>query len=99
MPNADLLNLRAQIDGLDQALVELLGRRFRVTDEVGRLKASSGLSAVDPEREATQEARLRSLAMRHGVNPDVVSRIFRAIVDEVVVNHESVAANRESRGF
>jgi chorismate mutase len=99
MPNADLLDLRAQIDGLDQALVELLGRRFRVTDEVGRLKASSGLVAVDPEREATQEARLRSLAMRHGVNPDVVARIFRTIVEEVVSNHELVAAGRESRSF
>ena len=92
MPNNDLNALRARIDQLDENLVELLAHRFRVTDEVGRLKASTGLSAVDPEREASQEARLAALAAKHSVSPAVVARVFRALVEEAVSNHQAVAA-------
>ncbi len=92
MPNNDLHALRARIDELDEDLVEILGKRFRVTDEVARLKASTGLSAVDLEREARQEARLASLAATHSVSPAVVIRVFRAIVEEVVSGHKRVVA-------
>ncbi len=96
MLNCELVHLRQQIDSIDEALVELLGRRFRVTRDVGRLKATSGLGPIDAAREAAQERRLRSLAVQHGVNPGVVLLIFRAIVDEVVSDHRSIAATDES---
>lgn len=96
MQSQELLALRAQIDALDEELVVLLARRFRVTDAVGALKAAEGLSAVDPDREAAQEQRLAHLALRHEVNPSVVNRIFRTIVEEVVSSH-MVIASRLSR--
>lgn len=87
VPNAELLSLRAEIDEIDAKIVELLDARFRVTAKVGKLKALHALAAVDPGREAAQEARFRELARQRGLNPDLVVQIFRGIIDEVVQNH------------
>ena len=91
MENEGLISLRAQIDTLDEELVLLLARRFRVTDAVGKLKATEGLSAIDPDREAAQELRLAQLARDHDVGPRVVNRVFRVIVKEVVSRHLSIS--------
>jgi len=90
----ELTSLRQQIDAIDEELVELLSGRFRITDRVGQLKAEQGLHAVDPARESQQAQRLHELAARHGVTATLVNHIFRAVVDQVVLNHQSIAAAR-----
>ena len=95
-PDEELTRLRGQIDSLDQQLVEVLAKRFRVTEAVSALKAAHGLSAADPDRESKQEARLQKLAVEHMVNPQVVTSIFRSVVEEVVSNHKAYAAQRTS---
>ena len=57
----ELVVLRGAIDNMDAALIHLLAERFRITREVGRLKAECGLPPADPAREAEQIARLLSL--------------------------------------
>lgn len=95
----DLTSLRQQIDAIDEELVELLARRFKVTNQVGQLKAALGLQAVDATREAEQAERLQSLAVRHAVNSDLVHRIFRLIVEEVVQNHQAIARGKQPTKF
>ena len=90
MQSTELANFRQEIDKIDEELVGLLSRRFRVTEKIGHLKAAEGLQEIDPEREAMQEQRLSQLAMRHGVNIVLVSNIFRAVVTEVVSNHRAI---------
>ena len=89
----ELASLRQQIDAIDEELVELLSRRFTVTDRVGHLKSMHGLDAVDEVREAEQVQHLRTLATRYGVNAELVSRIFRTVVEQVVLNHQVIAAS------
>ena len=72
-------------------MVELLAERFQVTKAVGAYKVAHGLGPVDTSREGEQERRLTALAAGHGVNPELMSKIFRVIVAEVVANHASVA--------
>ena len=66
----DLLRLRDSIDNIDAALIHLLAERFKCTKAVGELKAAHGLPPADPAREATQIARLRSLAQTAKLDPD-----------------------------
>ena len=40
---SELLRLRASIDNMDAALVHLLAERFKITQQVGELKAPLGL--------------------------------------------------------
>ena len=47
--------LRGSIDNLDAALVYLLAERFKITQQVGLLKAANGLPPADPAREAAAD--------------------------------------------
>jgi chorismate mutase len=86
-----LSEYRASIDNIDAALVMLLAERFKVTKKVGTYKAEVGLPASDPEREATQIARLRRLASEADLDPELAEGFLRFIVDEVIRHHERAA--------
>ncbi len=89
-----LQRLRASIDNLDAAIIHLLAERFRVTREVGHLKAEQALPPSDPQREARQVASLRRLASEAGLEPDFAEKFHSFVVAEVVRNHEAVAKSR-----
>jgi chorismate mutase len=86
-----LAGYRASIDNIDAALVHLLAERFKITQAVGRYKATAGLPASDPDREAAQIARLRSLAESAGLDPGFTEEFLRFIVAEVIQHHRRLA--------
>lgn len=94
MSHPELEALRAEIDEIDAQIVALLASRFRITSKVGQLKARHALDPVDPDREAAQEARFRALAQANGLKPELVLRIFRSVIEEVVSNHRTQASNQ-----
>jgi chorismate mutase len=87
---AELRRLRDSIDNMDAALVHLLAERFKVTQQVGELKAAHGLPAADPGREAEQIARLRQLAEVARLDPEFAEKFLTFIVAEVVRHHEAL---------
>jgi chorismate mutase len=89
MTNTELQALRNEIDDIDADVVKLLATRFRITSEVGRIKAQASMEPVDSIREAAQIAKYRELALENNINPEVVVDIFRIIIDEVVRNHRA----------
>ena len=94
---AELSALRASIDNLDMALVCLLAERFKVTQQVGVLKATRGLPPADPAREEQQIARLRAIANDAGLDPEFAEQVLNFIVGEVVRNHEAIARRHPER--
>jgi chorismate mutase len=91
-PNRELTSLRQSIDNIDAALVHLLAERFKFTQSVGRLKASTGLPASDPDREKVQIARLRALAEESHLDPAFAEKFLNFIVAEVIHHHEAIAS-------
>lgn len=91
----ELLRLRDSIDNMDAALIHLLAERFKVTQQVGELKARHGLTPADPAREARQIARLRTLAGEAKLDPEFAEKFLNFIVREVVRHHERIAAERQ----
>ena len=90
-PPAQLLRLRQSIDNIDAALVHLLAERFKFTQEVGWLKATSGIPASDPVRESVQISRLRALAEESHLDPAFAEKFLNFIVAEVIHHHEQIA--------
>jgi chorismate mutase len=88
----ELLELRASIDNLDAAIVHLLAERFKCTQKVGRLKAEHALAASDPEREASQIARLRLMAEEARLDPEFAETFLTFIINEVVRHHRALQA-------
>ncbi len=93
----ELDRLRGSIDNLDAALIHLLAERFKVTQQVGVYKATHGLPAGDPEREARQIARLRGLAIDAQLDPEFAEKFLNFIVREVVRHHEKIALETTER--
>ncbi|GAA4769244.1 chorismate mutase [Stakelama sediminis] len=83
-----LARYRQSIDNIDAALIHMLAERFKITQEVGRYKAETGLAPADPGREARQIARLRQLAQDADLDPEFSEKFLRFIIDEVIRHHE-----------
>lgn len=91
MTDEQLARYRSSIDNIDAALVHLLAERFKVTQDVGRYKATVGLPPADEDREARQVARLRALAEESGLDPVFSEKFLRFIVAEVIHHHQRIA--------
>ncbi len=86
----DLNDLRNQLDSIDNQIVELLSKRFEVTQKVGEHKRDNNLPAIDLAREALQFERIQKLAKEHGLNPEFAAKYLRLVIDEVVSNHKKI---------
>ena len=87
-----LKGYRKSIDNIDAALVHLLAERFKVTQAVGRHKATAGRPAGDAGREGRQIARRRRLATEAELDPEFSEKFLRFIIDEVIRHHERLRA-------
>jgi chorismate mutase len=88
---AELQRLRGSIDNIDAALIHLLAERFKATQQVGRLKVDRRLPPSDPGREATQVARLRTLARESDLDPEFAEKFLAFLVEEVIRHHVAIA--------
>ena len=88
MSDDQLQIYRDSIDNIDAALVFMLAERFKITQAVGRYKATTGLPPADAGREDRQIARLRSLAEQAKLDADFTEKFLRFIIDEVIRHHE-----------
>ena len=92
----ELLRLRMSIDNMDAALVHLLAERFKITQQVGELKAAHGLPPADPTREAQQIERLRALAEDAHLDPEFAEKFLNFVIAEVVRHHEAALRQTSS---
>ncbi len=90
----ELSRLRDSIDNMDAALVHLLAERFKITQQVGVLKAEHGLPPADPQREGEQITRLRALAVEAKLDPEFAEKFLTFVVAEVVRHHQALDSRR-----
>lgn len=90
-----LAELRRAIDRLDRRLVPLLAARSRIVREVARVKASPA-EVRAPRRAAQVVTNARRLARRHGMDPALAARIYRAMIAAFVA--DELREHRRLRG-
>ncbi len=79
---------RESIDRLDAILVYTLGERFKLTQEVGILKAKYNLPPSDLAREERQVARLDKLSKCADLDPEFTKKFLNFIIREVIQHHQ-----------
>ncbi len=89
--SAALASMRASIDAVDHALVNLLAERRSLVAEIFAYKRRHGLGLVDPEREHNLLAEREAFAEARGVPAMLASRVFRDILE--ASHDEATAAN------
>jgi chorismate mutase len=87
---------RSKIDAIDTQILALLQKRIGVVEEIGKVKAKSGLPLVDEEREREIINRLLSERVEP-LSAEAVRRVFRCIIQESrrVQNENIVKTARE----
>lgn len=71
--------VRAQIDGLDREIVTLLAERGDYVRQAARFKKTKDDVAA-PARVEQVIDKVRVLARESGANPDLVERVYRAMI-------------------
>ena len=89
-PLEDLERLRASIDNMDAILLHTLAERFKLTQQVGVLKAQNDMPPADKAREARQIERLKRLSEDSGLDPAFAEKFLNFIVAEVIRHHEQI---------
>lgn len=82
-PTAEVLAAyRVRIDALDAALVRTLGERFEVCREIARIKKERFIPMMQSGRVEEVKRRCASLGAEHGVSPELVTEMYRLIIEE-----------------
>ncbi len=77
----EITSHRAEINGLNAKILDLLARRVEVAKEIAGVKRRHGKPVVDPVRERAVLEQARQQAQARGLDPDGAERVFRAIID------------------
>lgn len=76
----ELLELRIELDSLNEEIVSLLAKRRALTQQVAALKKREKLPVFDGNREKLQIEKVRVIAEKYAIDPDVVEKLFEIYV-------------------
>ena len=82
--------LRANIDVLDATLVELLGKRMKVADEIGQVKKEANVAVLQNTRWNEILGKMILDGEKKGLSEEFVLRLFKAIHQESISHQDKV---------
>lgn len=85
-----LNNLRAQINVADDQLVELLGKRMKISEQIGALKKSKNVAVLQSKRWNEILGNMILEGESKGLSEEFVLRIFKAIHQESINHQEKI---------
>ncbi|SHG84539.1 bifunctional 3-deoxy-7-phosphoheptulonate synthase/chorismate mutase type II [Flagellimonas flava] len=88
--NSKLSNLRAQIDVIDNQLIDILGKRMKVSDGIGELKKQKNVAVLQTNRWNAILGKMILEGESKGLSEEFVLRMFKAIHQESINHQEKV---------
>ena len=90
--NTKLSNLRAQIDVVDNQMIETLGKRMKISDSIGELKKQKNVAVLQSNRWNQILGAMILEGESKGLSEEFVLRMFKAIHQESI-NHQEKIVN------
>ena len=87
--------IREAIEGLDRELLELLGKRMALVEEIVEAKLQAAFPFRDQLREEAVLARVRAIAVELGLDSHEVERFYRHIM-EMSIAHQQAHIHKRS---
>ena len=81
---------RQRIDALDDEIVRLLAERYAIVEQVAAIKAEHGIPSVLEDRVQEVIERNAATATALGLDPDLVRRLCRVIIDEACAMEDRI---------
>ena len=88
-----LEKLRESIDQLDDQLLEVLGERMKIVQEMGRLKSAENVSVLQPDRWKNMLAYRLRQGSKHALSEPFVLELMQAIHEEAIRQQEEGKAS------
>jgi isochorismate pyruvate lyase len=89
---ANMQDVRAGVDALDEAIAPLIAKRQRYMDAAARIKPERSL-VRDEARIAEVLAHVKAVGQQHGLSDDIAEAVWRAMI-EACIAHEFAAFDR-----
>jgi chorismate mutase len=87
---ASLETLRAQINVVDDQLIDLMGKRMKVADEIGKLKKVQNVAVLQSRRWNEILGNMILEGEQKGLSEEFVLRMFKAIHQESINHQEKI---------
>lgn len=88
--NTSLNNLRAQIDVVDNQIIELLGKRMKVADGIGSLKKQKNVAVLQSKRWNEILGNMVLEGQDKGLSEEFILKLFKAIHQESINHQEKI---------
>ena len=88
--NASLSNLRAQIDVVDNQLIEMLGKRMKFADGIGELKKQKNVAVLQSKRWNEILGNMVWEGEQKGLSEEFILKMFKAIHQESINHQEKI---------
>ena len=83
-------NLRAQINVVDNQLIEILGKRMKVADQIGALKKDKNVAVLQSKRWNEILGNMVLEGSENGLSEEFILRMFKAIHQESINHQEKI---------
>lgn len=88
--NSKLSNLRAQIDVIDNQIIDILGKRMKVSGGIGTLKKQKNVAVLQTNRWNAILGKMILEGESQGLSEEFVLRMFKAIHQESINHQEKI---------
>ena len=88
--NQRMTTLRMQIDGYDEKLLEIIGNRMQIVDQIGVLKKEKNVAILQNQRWNEILLKMTTEGKEMGLSPDFIMQLFKAIHQESINHQEKV---------
>lgn len=86
-----LSELRAKIDIADNQLLEVLSKRMKISDDIGKVKAKQNVAILQSKRWNEILGRMILEGEENGLSEEFILRIYKAIHQESINHQKKVA--------
>ncbi len=87
--------LRAEIDKLDDQIIDIFENRMQIADQIGEYKKEQGVAILQSKRWDSILNNRLEMGLEKGLSNDFITRVFRAIHQESI-NHQAKIMNIDS---
>ena len=88
--NNQINTLRTQIDVIDHQLIEILGKRMKVSDNIGTLKKANNVAVLQTKRWNEILGRMILEGEENNLSEEFILRVFKAIHQESINHQEKI---------
>ncbi|MDG2279673.1 MAG: chorismate mutase, partial [Flavicella sp.] len=89
-----LTGLRAEIDVIDNHILDTLAERMKVVEQIGEVKKGENISILQDDRWATILETVKKEAAVRGLSDAFVESVFKAIHQESINHQEAIVSGK-----